>query len=766
MKKVLSVEAIRRFYKTPEFYKGLILTFAIVVPVYAGFANDMYQTGITLALGVILSSSPDVQGNIRHRMYGMLFAVILAVLNTSIMAFAANFSIWLLVPVMALLVFATSYIAVFGFRASLVSFSGLSAIVLSFAHPLSGMAILHHAGLIAAGGLWYMGLSFIFNTFVHRRTTELLLADTIELTADYLKVRGEMALAKNKEDLQKKMFSLQSDINEKLETLREILMSDRRKSGHSNYLRKQLLIFIELVDMLELAIANTDNLYRIDEIFAGHEEKIAPFKDLNLEMASRMRIISEALRHGHAVSHSDSTESLLRKALENIEDYKSALGLSKARKGSLILRNLFDYEEKQVQKVATIERILRNLFEAAGPEGKDRTRFITQQDYDLKLLRENFSSESTFYKHSLRITLTFLIGFLVGKAFEFENFYWILLTIVVIMRPNYGLTKERTKHRIAGTVTGAIIAVSVIFLTQNTTLYSILAIVSLLLSFSFLQKNYKASAMFITLSVVFLYSILVENALELISYRVIDTFTGAALSYLANLLFWPSWEFLHIRKYLLHAIEASSLYLIEIDRLYHHKSTLETSYKLSRKNAFLEIGHLNAAFQRMTQEPKSKQQELSYVYEIVSLCNTILSSLASLGTFIRNHKTTEASVHFENFMAGINTNLINALELLNNESLTLADRKEQLAKADEYFENKFRELSETRDKEIEDGRHNITPEMRLHMQEARMITDQLKLLLSLSSSLKGAVLSYNKVHRKTARRDTGLSKSRTTSIKQ
>lgn len=742
-------QAIKRFFESSEFFKGFILTFAIVLPVYLGFYMDQSQLGLTIALGVIFSSSPDVQGTIRHKMYGIGFAIVLSVVVTILMTIASNYSPWLLVPVLGILVFFISYISVFGFRASLVSFSGLSAVVLSFAHPVSGMEILHHAGLIGLGGIWYLVLSFVFNIFIHKKTTELLLADCIELTADYLATRGEFAVEKaDKDTLQKKMFTLQTDINEKLETLREILMSDRQKSGHSNYQRKQLLIFIELVDMLELAIANTDNLYKIDEIFHGHEEKIEPYKKINSEMADRMKKISEAIRNNKPLKFKNHLETLLKRAQENIEVYVKEVGLPKARKGSLILRNLYDYEEKQVQKVTIIERILNNLNEGLQSENKERARFITHQDYDFKTFRENFSIKSPSYKHSLRLTLTIILGFLIGKALDLENFYWILLTIVVIMRPSYGLTKERTKHRIAGTFIGAAIAVSIIFLTQNTMVYSILAIASLLLSFSFLQKNYKAAAMFITLSIIFLYSILVENALELVKYRVIDTFIGATLSYFANLLFWPSWQFLNIRKDMVEAIEANSLYLIEIDRYYHNKETLETSYKLSRKQAFLAIGNLNAAFQRMTQEPKSKQKELSYVYEIVTLNNTFLSAAASLGTFMRAHKTTKASRHFEVFISGTNDNLINAMEMLNYEEITETNRKEELVKAEEYLENKFKELVKIRDKEIEDGIHSISHEMRLNLQEARMITDQLRLLLSLSSSLKNAVTSYIKIHGK------------------
>jgi outer membrane protein assembly factor BamD (BamD/ComL family) len=66
---------------------------------------------------------------------------------------------------------------------------------------------------------------------------------------------------------------------------------------------------------------------------------------------------------------------------------------------------------------------------------------------------------------------------------------------------------------------------------------------------------------------------------------------------------------------------------------------------LARKEAFLAISNLNAAFQRLTQDPKSKQKEFQLIYEIVTLNQTMVSAIASIGNFISNHQTT-ASIEF------------------------------------------------------------------------------------------------------------------------
>src|SRR5690606_21976357 len=111
-------------------------------------------------MGMFITAPTNFPGSNRHRINGMLAAILLGMLLTLIINYADG-SLWLLTPVMATLIFLVSYLSVFGFRASLVSFSGLSAIILSLAHPQEGSDILVHTGWIGLGGLWYLLFSLL-----------------------------------------------------------------------------------------------------------------------------------------------------------------------------------------------------------------------------------------------------------------------------------------------------------------------------------------------------------------------------------------------------------------------------------------------------------------------------------------------------------------------------------------------------------------------------------------------------------------------------
>lgn len=366
-------------------------------------------------------------------------------------------------------------------------------------------------------------------------------------------------------------------------------------------------------------------------------------------------------------------------------------------------------------------------------KGRDKNldKLLTPQYYPWSTFRENLSFSSTIFRHSLRLTATIMLAFLLGSLFPFQNVYWILLTIVVIMRPGYGLTKERSFHRIIGTVVGGLIAFALLLFIHNHIIIGALAITSMILGFTFTSINYKVGATFVTIYVVFVYGIITPNINDVIQYRILDTVVGAGLAFLANYFFWPSWEFMSQPIYIKKSIEANRDYLNEISIFYNNKGEVTTSYRIARKNAFIEVGNLMASFQRMTQEPKSKQKQVQQVYKLAVLNHTLLSSLASLGTYIQTHKTSTASEAFNVVVQTVIKNLNYAITFADLEvSGTLAQTE-----TNEDLAMRFTELKNMRAKELKEAHLSEDEEFQLKMQEAQLVIEQLVWLTNLSESI-------------------------------
>ena len=393
----------------------------------------------------------------------------------------------------------------------------------------------------------------------------------------------------------------------------------------------------------------------------------------------------------------------------------------------LVYKNLLNFKEKQYQKVLSIERLLKEWEESQEfrIRRKDAARFLTTPDYNLKTIEDNLDFKSPIFRHSLRLTVAMVIGYAIGNFFEVQNAYWILLTILVIMRPGYALTRDRFKQRLYGTIIGGAVAVTLVLLIRNQVIYGILAVICLVLAHSMIQRNYKTAAAFITLNVVFVYSLLQPNVLQVIQFRVLDTAVGAGLAFMAAKFLWPTWEYATIQNFIRESIKANLEFIKEVEAYYLNKRSLPASYRLARKKAFLAMGDLNAAFQRMAQEPKSEKKHLEETFRIVSLNQELLSATASLGTFMRSHPTTEASAHFRNYMAAIQQNL-EASEA--NKVQDKNSFSEEIRWAERYYERLFKRLLNE-----EEGEKKL---IRERLEEVQILMDRLKWLLEISDNIK------------------------------
>lgn len=663
-----SFQELSVFLASTEFSRAILVGFAVTLPMIVGIQLGYFEAGLALSFGAFWCSPSDVSGSFRHKKNGILFSAAM-VMVVSFIGGYLHYETWLSLPVLGILSFCISFLSIYGFRASLISFSGLLALVLSFAHNSEELEIYQYALLTGAGGLWYLLLAKVWHRINPRAETEEFLAETYKLTAKFLETRGNLVGPQdNRAELQSKLYRLQSALTKKHETLREILILSRRKSGQSHYKGKRLLVFVQLVEMLETAIANPVNYVRMDTLLSKHPEFVASFRSLIFEMARQLRLIAEA---GTSIQKLPKITAL-EACFEKVENEISAFGLvveEKSYADFLMLRNLLSYQKKQFEKLKRIKWLLGDT-EIGSEEFIDRDvsrRFLAAQDYDPKLLVHNLNFRSTLFKHSLRLAATLMVGYTVGNLFAFQNPYWILLTIIVIMRPSYGLTKTRSKDRMIGTLIGGAVAVGMVYLVQDPYAYAVMGVVSLVISFSMIQRNFKASATFVTLSVIFIYAIIEPDVLSVIKFRVLDTLAGAVLSYTAMRWLWPTWEITDIMRNIEKSVSANLHFYLEITGFYRQKGELPTSFSIARKEAFLETSNLSSAFQRMAQEPKSKQIHLDKIFELVELNHNFLASLASLSSYVQHHPTTEASEHFNAAAKRIENRLLSVLQCLRDE---------------------------------------------------------------------------------------------------
>jgi len=270
------------------------------------------------------------------------------------------------------------------------------------------------------------------------------------------------------------------------------------------------------------------------------------------------------------------------------------------------------------------------------------SKFVTHQDYAPHVFFDNLSFDSATFKHAIRVALVCLIGFIAGKSIALgHHSYWILLTIIVILKPGFSLSKQRNYQRLTGTIAGGVIGILFLLFIPEKSVQFVFLIVLMLGTYSFLRLNYVVSVIFMTPYVLILFNLLGVG--RLVNERIIDTLIGSGIAFAASYLIFPSWEFEKVQHNLRQVIYANAKYLLKIAESVSGKEIETVEYKLARKDVFVKSANLSAAFERMTSEPKSKQKNIKEVHKFVVLNHILSSYIATIASGIaakRIHKTS------------------------------------------------------------------------------------------------------------------------------
>lgn len=105
-----------------------------------------------------------------------------------------------------------------------------------------------------------------------------------------------------------------------------------------------------------------------------------------------------------------------------------------------ILNNIQDLAEKinALHYYTGYDKKIKKL----RSENVDYSIYTDPTDIRPSLFFNNLNFKSNIFRHSLRVSVALLAGYIISLFFNIGHSYWILLTIVVILKPAYSLTKK------------------------------------------------------------------------------------------------------------------------------------------------------------------------------------------------------------------------------------------------------------------------------------------------------------------------------------
>lgn len=258
----------------------------------------------------------------------------------------------------------------------------------------------------------------------------------------------------------------------------------------------------------------------------------------------------------------------------------------------------------------------------------------------LTTLRANLTLRSTAFRHAVRLGAALVIASLLEHLvpLPLQRGYWIPLTILFILRPDFTATFSRSVARFLGTIGGVVLAdVLILLIRPSPPLLALFAIVTAYLSFSLFSASYALFSVFITMEVIFLLTFIIPQPFTLADSRVLATAIGGSVALLVYLL-WPTWERSQVAEQLARRLDALRAYADAVftSLVDPHAIDAVTLYR-RRKESRLARSNAEASLQRLLQEPQKQQVDTELVEEVLGAADRIAQSVLTLEAYLVNN---------------------------------------------------------------------------------------------------------------------------------
>jgi uncharacterized membrane protein YccC len=592
------------------------------------------------SVGVVVCIPPDQPAPKRGKFLQLLPAAVLGLpLFFAVQVLhAAPISLGLLLVPASFLAFLA---AAWGKRGLPIAVSVMFAMVFSMAVPdhTNSATTLSTCLYFALGAGLYVIWATLANAVLNARYRVQMLADTLLSLADLMRTQAQQfAPAATPErpgqaPLIGKLLKQQAALADQLQTARDILLESPR-TPRRQQLMGMLMHVLEMRDHLLVCELDLDTL----KSHAGHAPVLGALREVVEALADEIEQLADALLLGRSSALFESFQPRLS-SLQWSDDEAAttpasgpspamlALGLAN-RVGHLndeTLR-LMALASGRAQADVALVRTYWEMF--VSPTAWSWQPFLAMWRWDAPPLR-----------HAIRAALAIGTAYAIGLALPWGTHdYWILLTIVVVLRGSLAQTLERRNHRVAGTLVGCVFAGAL--LAAHVPPLGLLVLVTLAqaVAHAFAARRYLVTA--VAATVLGLLQAHALNAGASSSFDVIermaDTLIGVAIAWAFSYVL-PSWERSQIPALVRRSLVAQARHArvaLGLGQLHAVDNEPELQWRLARREAYDSLSALVQATQRSIAEPRAVRPPLDPLGRLLAHGYQLLGQLTTVKTIL------------------------------------------------------------------------------------------------------------------------------------
>ncbi|MFN6461728.1 MAG: FUSC family protein [Nostoc sp. DedVER02] len=625
----------------PAIFSGLRSLFILGVPIGVGIITNHAAESAIATMAAWFVGMVNVDGAYRQRATAMIAATIGVTLMFLIASLVSN-HLWLAIPTTFLVIFISGLASLYGNVAASVSLITSIMFVISlakFASFSNWSTLILHCVLCLAGGAWTSLL--LLGLWVVRPDVPAMqiVANCYLSLSQFVNLASQRGVNPNeRQEWTRQFLQAQDTVIQDLTSARSVWTTIWTRQRGATLRGNQLLVLIEDVNQIVNSVVALSELLAIaseHQLFYRLQEEIQQVIE---QLAVALQMLSEAISRGKNSVHLgdlDRTVEALEHRWEVLraQVFNQTINVQIDEYPDVVnIRKITASLTKLAQQIHTDADVVTDLI-----QGKKSS--ITQRDITppaqsepttiIDTLRQNFTFESVLFRHALRLALIVTFAELLASVLPIPRGYWITLTALVALKPNFGGTSETTVQRVIGTILGGIIGISLILLLKNSLAIAVCFLLLVFVAMSVRSLSYSIFIILLTPAIILLLNLIKAGGWEVGVLRIVDSLIGGVLALLGSYLLFPTWERQQLPAQLEKTIRANLAYFQQVIANYLHPQP-DTSINMLRHQAALENVNANASAQRLFSEPRHIQGEIEPVMTLITYIRGFFSSVTTL----------------------------------------------------------------------------------------------------------------------------------------
>jgi uncharacterized membrane protein YccC len=582
-----------------------------------------FSAGVAAATGALCVSLPDRNDPLRLKAWLIGFGFLATVFFTALSSFG-RFSTPAFIAATAFTGIACGLISAYGRWSLSIAMCSVLAFVFAMGQPLSTPSQAgDHLMLTVCGALFYAVYALVTGWVFDDRGRRLLLSEAMQAFAAYLRAK---AAVYNPDTTGPAAFRALIDAHatlaDRLQVARDNLFARR---SHPIQL-KRIDTLIALLDAFETVLSSDADM---EILRAAHQRELMwRLNQFVHEMAEEVERLTLALRarHGHATPRPHTEEA--RQLLAALEEAREAAPHDAA------LPALSSTINKLVLADTYIAALAVALDDATPPStlaaGLDLELFRQSAPRGLGVLLRQFRWRAPALRYAIRLSLAMTAGLGLTLIFpRFAHANWILLTIALIMRANYSVTRQRRWDRVTGTLIGCALAVFFIN-TLPAPVLLLMIVLAVGTSHAYGLVAYRVTAIGASISSLLLLHFVDPLVHPQFFERIVDTLIGAGLSW-AFSYFLPNWERHDLPRTVTGLLDADAGFAAAALT----RAPIGQRYRLARKKALDAVAQLSGTIRRLADEPNANRRALAALGELLAANYLLASDLSSMPVLVK-----------------------------------------------------------------------------------------------------------------------------------